>query len=69
MAEKEFKIGQTFQCGLVKLKCIENKTCNGCYLEYICESISSIRIRHIVGACSCSSRSDNKSVIFVKVEE
>lgn len=68
MEKKEFAVGEVFQCGLIKLKCIESEGCNGCYLEHICARISSIRIRHIVGKCSCS-RSDNKSVIFKKVEE
>lgn len=35
MNKKEFKIGETFQCGLVILKCVksDNFYCDGCFLE------------------------------------
>ena len=34
MEKKEFKIGEVFLCGLVKLKCIKSDcVCEGCYLN------------------------------------
>lgn len=63
MAKKEFKIGETFQCGLVKLKVEKSgRKCDGCYFLGGCK-------RRITGACSAESREDNTDVIFVEVEE
>ncbi len=37
MPKKEFKVGETFQCGLIKLKCIEykdeNRSCRNVFLD------------------------------------
>lgn len=66
MPKKEFKIGEVFQCGLVKLKCVEakrEKYCTGCFFEANEDCAS-----RIVGNCSFSCREDNTDVIFVKVE-
>ena len=31
MEKKEFKVGEVFQCGLIKLKYVEQRTGLGCY--------------------------------------
>lgn len=68
MAKKEFKVGETFQCGLVKLKCVkaEETICEGCFLDDICEFYS--QCNALIGCCD-ASREDKTDVIFVKVEE
>lgn len=66
MAKKEFKPGETFQCGLVPLKCVESNTlvglCDKCFFKRRC-------INEIVGHCSEFYRSDGKTVYFVKLEK
>lgn len=70
MEKKEFKIGETFQCGLVKLKVEKNykwNSCQGCYineLEGVCDVYYSL-----IGKCLRGDREDKNDVIFVKVEE
>lgn len=73
MQKKEFKIGEVFQCGLVKLKCEkeidEEALCRKCFFyrneEYFCNDIT----KEISGECDMNYRLDNQGVIFVKVEE
>lgn len=68
MAKKEFKVGETFQCGLVKLKCekVHCETCMDCYFRY--EDNCEVFFKFI-GSCCASNRVDKTNVIFVKVEE
>jgi hypothetical protein len=69
MAKKEFKVGETFQCGLAKLKVVKAEkvgTCTGCDLvglEY-CTAV-----QEFIGSCYRGDREDKNDVIFVKVEE
>ena len=67
MAKKEFKTGETFQLGLVKLKVEQagSSVCEGYYLEG-CDCYG--QLRYLVGPCDVS-REDRMNVIFVKVEE
>lgn len=69
MPNKEFKVGETFQCGLVKLKCVKSKfTCDGCY--FLGSSLDCAIINKIItGSCIKPEREDKTDVIFVKVEE
>lgn len=68
MAKKEFKVGEVFQCGLVKLKCVkENHGCRGCLLDEECDCYG--QLRTIVGECSGITREDKTNVIFIKVED
>lgn len=63
MEKKEFKIGEVFQCGLVKLKCIKSSSlCANCYFIRRCN-------HEITGYCFAESRDDKTDVIFVKVED
>lgn len=67
MAKKEFKVGEIFQCGLVKLKCIKSDSvCEGCYLNDF--FYNGEECRAFVGDCT-QDREDKTYVIFVKVEE
>lgn len=67
MKKKEFKVGEVFKFGNVKLRCEESKNggCLGCAFSSIgfCEDIYPF-----VGYCSEENREDKKNVIFVKVE-
>ena len=69
MAKKEFKVGETFQYGLAKLKVVKAEkvgTCTGCDLvglEY-CTAV-----QEFIGSCYRGDREDKNDVIFVKVEE
>lgn len=71
MRNKEFKVGEVFHCGLVKLKVAEtNKptSCEGCFFYNenfpMCDDFAET----FVGKCD-KSREDKIDVIFVKVED
>lgn len=68
MAKKEFKIGEVFQCGLIKLKCEGRHygACANCYFRYKDDCSD---VFDLVGSCYASDREDKTDVIFVKVEE
>lgn len=66
--KKEFAIGEEFQMGLKRMRCIRQKPrhfCRGCYFyeDEECHSLSDIR-----GYCSHTTRKDGEDVIFVEVE-
>lgn len=71
MAKKEFKIGEVFQFGFVKLRVEmydENSLfpCGECFFSGSC-CIN--RIEKAIGSCEWENREDKTNVIFVKVEE
>lgn len=65
---EEYKIGEVFQFGKIKLKCVEGCSCRDCAMNPLdvegCEFIS-----RYVGACAIRDRSDKTGVIFIEVEE
>lgn len=67
MEKKEFQIGEVFQFGLLKLKCVKpydiHKRCSHCFL------VDCYQCMDIVGNCIHNIREDKTDVIFVKVEE
>ena len=70
MEKKEIKIGETFQCGVLTLKCIEGgRSCRGCLFfedrNYECSEA----ITNILGECTATDRRDCKNAIFVKVKQ
>lgn len=74
MKKKEFKIGDTFQFGLIKLRVEEREEyccncCKGCYFLDNDDLQCGEEIEKLAGYCSSSVRSDGKNVAFVKVEE
>lgn len=66
MGKKEFKIGEEFQLGLLRLKCVKAddtyKQCDQCFLGE-CWQCSDI-----AGDCMSSIREDKQNVVFVKVD-
>lgn len=67
MKKKEFKVGEVFQCGLVKLRCEEKRNgCEGCAFYNVdwCEDIYPF-----AGPCNKEDRYNDDDVIFVKVED
>lgn len=67
MEKKEFKIGEVFQFGLVKLR-VERTNCGSCE-ECFFRNLNCFELSDIVGPCFCHDREDNTEVIFKKVEE
>lgn len=69
MKKKEFKIGETFQCGLIKLKVEKARSiaswCDGCFFHFRC--FKEI-VPAITGPCARTKREDKNDVVFVKVE-
>lgn len=68
MEKKEFKVGEVFDAGLVRLKCVEptapNAGCEGCIFNYLtCGAVPVI-----AGPCSYVEREDNRDVIFIKAD-
>lgn len=68
MAKKNFKIGETFQFGLIRLKCEEAKEndCTSCYMFKFPNACK--EFRECIGCCLKEMREDKTDVIFVKVE-
>lgn len=68
MEKKEFKVGETFQCGLVKLKVEEERNgCVGCVFTGVGDACKIAGL--LVGNCIAGEREDATDVIFVEVEE
>lgn len=68
MEKKEFKVGEVFTAGLLRLKCMEatapDSGCGGCiFNNFSCEAIDIVS-----GPCNCAGREDGKNVIFVKAD-
>lgn len=63
--KKEYEVGEIFQFGRIKLKCVEEYTrrCYDCVLN------QTGKCNYFVGECENTHRLDNKSVIFVEVKE
>lgn len=68
MEKKEFKIGETFNCGLVKLRVVKEdvNSCLKCFFNgtFLCGNMN-----QLIGSCYDNEREDKQSVVFVKVEE
>ena len=71
MEKTEFKIGDEFCLGLVKLRVEESDKkvhrCLQCFLGGLTSDCRAFRT--LVGECSGPKREDGKDVFFVKVEE
>lgn len=68
MEKKEFKVGEVFDAGLVRLKCVEPTApdggCEGSIFNYFtCEAVDVV-----VGQCNHAQREDNRDVIFIKAD-
>jgi hypothetical protein len=69
MEKKEFKAGEIFQCGLLKLKCEKSSfSCKGCY--FLGSSLDCrILNRMVTGNCLKTERKDKSDVIFIEVKD
>lgn len=65
---EEYKVGEVFQFGKKKLKCVKGCKCSNCVMSDLsfegCEFISIY-----VGACAAKGRKDHTEVIFIEVKE
>jgi hypothetical protein len=63
--KNEFNVGDIFQFGFMKLKCVESTTkdCHGCVLS--CTN----PCKKFVGECAFYKRQDGKDVMFIEVKE
>lgn len=67
MAKKEFKIGEEFQCGHVKLRVEKSTICQGCFFNNpMCNCAGN---SYFIDSCISHQREDKTDVIFVEVEE
>lgn len=68
MEKKEFKVGEVFDAGLVRLKCVEptapDTGCEGCIFNYF--TCGAVEV--VAGPCNCTEREDGKNVIFIKAD-
>lgn len=68
MEKKEFKVGEVFDAGLVRLKCVEasapDSGCEGCIFNYF--TCGAVEV--IAGPCNQAEREDNRDVIFIKAD-
>lgn len=62
---EEYKVGEVFQFGKIKLKCVESMDvgCRGCVLS------ETSHCRKFMSHCHKFHRSDEKDVIFIEVKE
>lgn len=70
MEKKKYDIGEEFQVGLSRMKCVAQRTdkmgdCEGCFF-FPFDDCTDINL-DIVGACSMGERDDLQDVIFVKL--
>lgn len=69
MEKKEYKIGEVFQFGRIKLKCEKYKNkkspCFGCTFEHC----NCLYAQYFTGPCQDSIREDKTDVIFVEVKD
>lgn len=72
MEKKEYKIGETFQCGLANLKCVSQEAgtgCNNCFFIRCCTPLGMDCIDKIVGNCAAFERTDKTNVVFIEVKD
>lgn len=69
MEKREFEIGEVFDVGLIKLKCVEvdiknENPCEGCVFTkkfHVCGIINDM-----IGPCASVNREDKKNVVFIE---
>lgn len=71
MEKKEFKVGEVFDAGLVRLKCVDapepDLGCEGCIFN---DHITCGSVDAVAGPCNHVERGggDGKDVIFIKAD-
>lgn len=71
MKKKEFKVGEVFDLGLMKIRVEKRdgyKRCSECFFDELCYNNDGLCYA-IAGDCGCCEREDGKDVVFKKVEE
>lgn len=70
-AKKEFKIGEVFQLGFIKLKAVKyDMDLHPCLYCFIGGLTSDCRVfKQLIGECIGLKRRDKTDVIFVNIEE
>lgn len=67
---EEYKVGEVFQFGKKKLKCVEDtgdNSCDGCIFFDVSDACKDLP--QFIGECHYLNRSDRNSVIFIEVKE
>lgn len=70
MEKKGFKVGEVFQCGLVKLRvdpASKNAPCDGCFFNSKKFPRCLDLIEILIGRCTKVHREDNTDVIFTEI--
>ena len=69
MEKKEFTVGEVFDAGLVRLKCVDapepDLGCEGCIFN---DHITCGSVDVVAGPCNHVEREDGKDVIFIKAD-
>ncbi len=70
MSKTEYNIGEKFQCGLIRLECVEQsedaiRFCEGCFFDGFSACSDTLCL---IGPCFDEDRSDNKNVIFKQID-
>lgn len=65
--KKEYAVGERFTCGLLELKVVASESCLFCHFGDLDDCGGSLQ--DIVGHCSRLYRSDNRSIVFQKVDK
>lgn len=71
MKKKEFKVGEVFDLGLMKIrvdKMDDNKRCRECFFYHFCCDCEETRYA-MIGACNGREREDGTDAVFKLVEE
>lgn len=72
MKKKEFKIGDEFDLGLMKIR-VENRYdkmgCRECFFYEFCCDVEEVFRYATIGACDGREREDKTDVVFKLVEE
>lgn len=66
---EEYKVGEVFQFGKIKLRCVLGTGCNKCFFSHFKFDDDIFITKNVIGPCDGISRSDKNDIIFVKVEE
>ena len=67
--KNQFQIGETFQFGLIRLKCVTSEKANFCVDCFFRDGNCDKKQTEVIGTCVASQRNDKTDVIFVKSED
>ena len=67
--KNQFQIGETFQFGLIRLKCVTSEKENFCVGCFFCDINCHEKYTEVIGLCGKRKRDDKTDVVFVKSED